>query len=134
LRLVPAKVRLGVALATTLAAAPSQLTPQGPAPQGVGSGVIFDAQGHILTNAHVVSGAQSLQVSLPDQRTFTAKLVGQDARSDLAVIQIQGSNLPVVPLGDSSKLVVGQWVVAIGNALALPGGPTVTAGDVRATR
>jgi S1-C subfamily serine protease len=101
-------------------------------PQGVGSGVIFDHSGHILTNNHVVAGAQNLQVSLPDGRTFPATLVGRDPRSDLAVIQIHASNLPTIPLGDSSKLVVGQWVVAIGNALALEGGPTVTAGVVSA--
>jgi S1-C subfamily serine protease len=102
------------------------------APAGVGSGVIYDTQGHILTNNHVVAGAQNLQVSLPDGRSFPAKLIGGDPRSDLAVVQIQGNNLPTLPLGDSSKLVVGQWVIAIGNALALEGGPTVTAGIVSA--
>jgi S1-C subfamily serine protease len=102
------------------------------APAGVGSGVIYDDQGHILTNDHVVAGAEDLRVSLPDGRSFPAKLIGGDPRSDLAVVQIQGTNLPVLPLGDSSQLVVGQWVVAIGNALALEGGPTVTAGIVSA--
>jgi S1-C subfamily serine protease len=101
-------------------------------PVGVGSGIIYDNQGHILTNAHVVDGAQSLLVSLPDGRSFQAKLIGSDTRTDLAVIQISGSNLPVAQLGDSSQLQVGDWVVAIGNALALPGGPTVTAGVVSA--
>ncbi len=101
-------------------------------PQGVGSGVIFDQDGHILTNNHVIAGAQKLEVSLPDGRSFAATLVGRDPRTDLAVIQIHGSNLPVLPLGDSGKLVVGQWVVAIGNALALPGGPTVSAGVISA--
>jgi S1-C subfamily serine protease len=101
-------------------------------PVGVGSGIIYDNQGHILTNAHVVDGAQSLLVSLPDGRSFKAKLIGSDTRTDLAVIQISGSNLPVAQLGDSSQLQVGDWVVAIGNALALPGGPTVTAGVVSA--
>ncbi len=101
-------------------------------PVGVGSGIIYDNQGHILTNAHVVDGAQSLLVSLPDGRSFNAKLIGSDTQTDLAVIQISGSNLPVAQLGDSSQLQVGDWVVAIGNALALPGGPTVTAGVVSA--
>ncbi|MGH2460210.1 MAG: S1C family serine protease [Chloroflexota bacterium] len=101
-------------------------------PSGVGSGVIFDKDGHILTNNHVVAGAQKLTVSLPDGRSFPATLVGRDPHSDLAVIQIKGDNLPIIPLGDSTKLVVGQWVVAIGNALALQGGPTVTAGVVSA--
>ena len=101
-------------------------------PAGVGSGVIYDGQGHILTNDHVVSGAQKLLVTLPDGRSFNAKLVGGDATSDIAVVQITGSNLPVATLGDASKLNVGDWVVAIGNALALPGGPTVTTGVVSA--
>jgi S1-C subfamily serine protease len=101
-------------------------------PVGVGSGIIYDNQGHILTNAHVVDGAQSLLVSLPDGRSFKAKLIGSDPQTDLAVIQISGSNLPVTQLGDSTQLQVGDWVVAIGNALGLPGGPTVTAGVVSA--
>jgi S1-C subfamily serine protease len=102
-------------------------------PVGVGSGIIYDSQGHILTNNHVVEGASSIVVSLTDGRTFTATLLGADARTDLAVIQIAGSNLPVAQLGDSMQLQVGDWVIAIGNALALPGGPTVTAGVVSAT-
>lgn len=101
-------------------------------PAGVGSGVIYDTQGHILTNNHVVEGAQKLLVSLPDGRSFPAKVVGRDPQTDLAVVQISGSNLPVAQLGNSSQLQVGDWVVAIGNALALPGGPTVTAGVVSA--
>jgi len=101
-------------------------------PAGVGSGVIYDAQGHILTNDHVVEGAQQLIVSLPDGRSFQAKLVGADPQTDLAVLQIKGSNLPVAQLGDSHQLQVGDWVVAIGNALALSGGPTVTVGVVSA--
>ena len=99
---------------------------------GVGSGVIYDDQGHILTNNHVVEGADKLTVSLPDGRSFDGKVVGTDPDTDLAVVQIQGTNLPVAQLGDSSQLQVGDWVVAIGNALALPGGPTVTAGVVSA--
>ncbi|MBX6343099.1 MAG: trypsin-like peptidase domain-containing protein, partial [Thermomicrobiaceae bacterium] len=106
---------------------------QATVPAGVGSGVIFDAQGHILTNNHVVEGAQRLVVSLPDGRTFKdVKIVGTDPQTDLAVLQISGDNLPVAPLGDSNALKVGNWVVAIGNALALPGGPTVTVGVVSA--
>jgi serine protease Do len=101
-------------------------------PTGVGSGVIYDSQGHILTNDHVVSGARQLLVSLPDGRSFEGTLVGSDPLTDLAVVQISGDNLPVAPLGDSRELQVGDWVVAIGNALALPGGPTVTQGVVSA--
>ena len=71
-------------------------------------------------------------MSFPDGRSFPAKLVGRDPLTDLAVIKIEGSNLPVAVLGDSSQLQVGDWVVAIGNALALTGGPTVTSGVVSA--
>lgn len=101
-------------------------------PAGVGSGVIYDPQGYILTNNHVVEGAQKLLVSLPDGRSFEAKVVGADSQTDLAVVQISGENLPLATLGDSDQLAVGDWVVAIGNALALPGGPTVTVGVVSA--
>jgi S1-C subfamily serine protease len=109
-----------------------QLHPSDVIPAGVGSGVIYDGQGHILTNNHVVAGAEKLVVSLPDGRSFPAELVGRDPRTDVAVIQISADNLPVAELGDSTQLQVGDWVVAIGNALALPGGPTVTAGVVSA--
>jgi len=130
---VTAKVRPGFVQVTNEQLQLNQLNEQTLVPQGVGSGVIFDAVGHILTNNHVVAGAQKLDVTLPDGTSFPAKLIGRVPRSDLAVIQIQSnSSLPVIPLGDSSKLVVGQWVVAIGDALALPGGPTVTAGVVSA--
>ncbi len=103
-----------------------------PVPVGNGSGAIIDQQGHILTNNHVVEPAQALKVTLPDGRTFNAQVVGRDPVTDLAVIQIQGSNLPTIPMGDSDKLQVGDWVVAIGNALGLEGGPTVTKGVVSA--
>ncbi len=101
-------------------------------PIGNGSGAIIDREGHIVTNNHVVAGAPVLKVTLPDGRTFDARLVGRDAVTDLAVIQIAGDNLPVLPLGDSGELQVGDWVVAVGNALGLEGGPTVTAGVVSA--
>lgn len=99
---------------------------------GVGSGVIVDPKGYILTNNHVVLAANSLKVTLPDGRSFEGTVVGADERTDLAVAKIEGDNLPVAELGDSDKLQVGEQVVAIGNALALPGGPTVTAGVVGA--
>lgn len=101
--------------------------------EGVGSGVIFDTDGHILTNNHVVEGATEITVILPDrEETYQAELLGRSPDRDLALIQIQGEDLPTAPLGDSSTLEVGEWVVAIGNALGLPGGPTVTAGVVGA--
>ncbi|HEX5140821.1 MAG TPA: trypsin-like peptidase domain-containing protein [Dehalococcoidia bacterium] len=101
-------------------------------PAGVGSGVIYDDQGHILTNNHVIEGASGLQVSLPDGRSFPADIVGQDPRTDLAVIKIDGPDLPTASLGNTGDLQEGDWVMAIGNALGLPGGPTVTVGVVSA--
>lgn len=103
-----------------------------PEESGTGSGVIFDKSGLILTNNHVVEDSQGLKVTLPDGRTFDGKIVGTDPRSDLAVVRIEGSDLPVAELGDSDALQIGETVVAIGNALALPGGPTVTSGIVGA--
>ncbi|HEV8633773.1 MAG TPA: trypsin-like peptidase domain-containing protein [Chloroflexota bacterium] len=103
--------------------------------EGVGSGAIFDPRGYIVTNNHVVENAMQIKVALPDQRTYDAKLIGRDPPSDLAVIKIEpkpGEQLPVLRLGDAAKLKVGEWVVAIGNALGLEGGPTVTAGVVSA--
>ncbi|HEU5424439.1 MAG TPA: trypsin-like peptidase domain-containing protein [Nitrolancea sp.] len=102
-----------------------------PIPTGLGSGFIYDNQGHILTNNHVVAGAQALLVTLPDGRSFKGndvKVVGTDPQTDLAVLQITGNNLPVIKLGDSSQLQVGQWLVAMGYALGLEGQPTVTSG------
>ena len=102
-------------------------------PAGVGTGIVMDNKGHILTNDHVVRGAQKLVVTLSNgSKEYPATLIGGDVRSDLAVIQVTGANIPPLVLGDSSKLQVGQWVIAIGNALALPGGPTVTAGVISA--
>ncbi|MBI5034923.1 MAG: trypsin-like peptidase domain-containing protein [Chloroflexi bacterium] len=103
-----------------------------PVPVGNGSGAIIDQQGHILTNNHVIEGARLLKVTLPDGRTFPAQVVGRDPATDLAVIRIQASNLPTLSLGDSNNLRIGDWVVAIGNALGLEGGPTVTTGVISA--
>ena len=113
-------------------AAPGQ--PQGGVPQGAGTGFIYDPAGYIITNNHVVEGAQRLRVVLPppDNRQFDAQLIGTDPLTDLALLKIDGEDLPTVPLGNSERLQVGQWVVAIGNAFALPGGPTVTVGVVSA--
>jgi len=102
---------------------------------GLGSGVIIDADGYILTNEHVVNDADKITVTLPDGREFKGELKGKDARSDLAVIKINARNLPVAALGDSDNLKIGQWVVAIGNpfgfAMQNPE-PTVTAGVISA--
>ena len=132
IREVAASVRPAVVQITNQQVQIGQLNQPFAVPAGVGSGVIYDDQGHILTNNHVVAGAAQLLVSLPDGRSLPGTLVGADPQTDLAVVQIHGDNLPVAQLGDSSQLQVGDWVVAIGNALALPGGPTVTQGTVSA--
>ena len=132
-RQVAEQVKPAVVQITTSQEAPSFFDQPVPQQTGVGSGVIYDKAGYILTNNHVVAGASQLTVALPDGRSFDGKLIGADPQTDLAVVQIQGDNLPVATLGDSSQIGVGDWVVAIGNALALPGGPTVTAGVVSAT-
>ena len=97
---------------------------------GSGSGFIFDARGYVATNDHVIRDARNIRVTLPDGRAFgDVKVVGRDPRTDLAVLKIEAlPNLPVARIGDSDQLRVGDWVVAIGNALGLEGGPTVTAG------
>jgi serine protease Do len=98
--------------------------------RSLGSGFIISADGHILTNAHVVDGADEVLVKLTDKREFKAKVLGADKRTDVALIKIEASNLPVAKLGDSVKLKVGEWVVAIGSPFGLEN--TVTAGIVSA--
>lgn len=98
--------------------------------EGMGSGVIISSDGHILTNHHVVDGAIEIRVELTDGRTFTAKLVGSDPPSDVAVLKIDATNLPTIPMGDSDSVRVGDAVLAIGNPLGV--GQTVTSGIVSA--
>ncbi|MSQ15305.1 MAG: PDZ domain-containing protein [Dehalococcoidia bacterium] len=102
--------------------------------QGAGSGVIFDSKGYVLTNNHVVENASKMRITLPDGRTFDdIKVIGTDRVTDLAVIKINNAkDLPSAPLGNSDGLRAGDWVIAIGNALGLSGGPTVTVGVVGA--
>jgi S1-C subfamily serine protease len=126
------RVKPAVVQVTNEQMIPGSFQPGTAIPAGVGSGVIYDAEGYVLTNNHVVEGAYSLIVSLTDGRSFTATLAGADPVTDLAVLKIDGEDLPVAELGDSTALRVGEWVIAIGNALDLPGGPTVTAGVVSA--
>ncbi|KAF1852437.1 hypothetical protein Lal_00037168 [Lupinus albus] len=99
-------------------------------PRGVGSGFIISADGFIMTNAHVVDGASEVYVTLTDKREFKAKIVGSDTRTDVAVLKIDGSNLPRLNMGDSDKIRVGEWVLAIGSPFGLEN--TVTAGIVSA--
>lgn len=99
--------------------------------QGQGSGFIISKEGYILTNNHVVEDADKIRVILSDEREFTAKLIGSDPQSDVALIKINdGGNLPTLPLGDSGNLEVGEWVIAIGNPFGLS--QTVTVGVVSA--
>jgi serine protease Do len=97
---------------------------------GMGSGVLISPDGYIITNNHVVDGAAELTVTLPDKREFKGKIVGTDPKTDLAVVKIDGQNLPHVVWGDSSKLQVGEYLLAIGNPFGL--NSTVTLGIVSA--
>ncbi len=99
-------------------------------PRGVGSGFIITADGFIMTNAHVIQGADEVYVTLTDKREFKAKVIGSDQRTDVAVVKIDASNLPRVTIGDVNELKVGQWVLAIGSPFGLEN--TVTAGIVSA--
>ena len=99
--------------------------------QALGSGVIITSDGTILTNNHVIDGATDIKVQLSDKRDFTAKLVGADPKSDLAVLKIEGKDLPTLPLGDSSQLNVGDLIFAIGDPFGV--GETATMGIVSAT-
>ncbi|PWT98597.1 MAG: protease Do [Terriglobia bacterium] len=98
--------------------------------QALGSGVIVRPDGHILTNHHVVDGAEEIKVDLSNRRTYSAKLVGSDSPSDLAVLKISATNLPVLQLGDSDQVRVGDVCLAVGNPLGI--GQTVTAGIISA--
>jgi serine protease Do len=100
---------------------------------GYGSGVIFDPEGFILTNGHVVRGAQEIRVTLPDGRDYVAELVGSDGLTDVAVLKVTAEDLPVAPLGTSQGLLIGEWAVAIGNPFAYllsNSEPTVTVGVI----
>jgi serine protease Do len=98
--------------------------------QGLGSGFIIDPRGYIVTNRHVIAGADEIQVTLEGKKKFKATVVGADPKTDVAVIKIDGRNLPSVKLGDSKTLEVGDWVLAVGNPFGLT--QTVTAGIVSA--
>lgn len=103
---------------------------QTPKKEATGSGVIISQDGYIVTNNHVVNGADELTVTLNDNREFSARIIGTDPMTDLALIKVNGKNLPTLPIGDSDKLKVGEWVLAVGNPYNLSS--TVTAGIVSA--
>src|SRR5262249_58865628 len=97
---------------------------------GAGSGFIIDASGYILTNRHVVDGADHVTITLADGHRYKAKVVGQDARTDVALVKIEPrEKLAVLKLGDSERAQVGEWVMAVGNPFGL-GGNSVTVGVV----
>jgi serine protease Do len=102
-----------------------------PRQYGMGSGVIVTKDGYILTNNHVVDNAEEVKVTLQDGREFTAKVVGRDSKSDIAVIKVEAKDLPFVPMADSDKVEVGDIVLAVGNPFGV--GQTVTTGIVSAT-
>ena len=108
----------------------NQPQPDEEQPRGVGSGFILTADGFVMTNAHVVEGADEVIVTLTDKREFKAKIIGSDKRSDVAVVKIEATGLPAVKIGDVARLKVGEWVMAIGSPFGLEN--TVTAGIVSA--
>lgn len=103
---------------------------QTPKKEATGSGVIISSDGYIVTNNHVVNGADELTVTLNDNREYSARIIGTDPNTDLALIKVNGKNLPTLPVGDSDNLKVGEWVLAVGNPYNLSS--TVTAGIVSA--
>ena len=117
---------------------PNRPNPRSPQPvpdtepqtRGVGSGFILNADGYVMTNAHVVDGADEVFVTLTDKREFKAKIIGADKRSDVALVKIEAGGLPTVRIGDVGRLKVGEWVIAIGSPFGLES--TVTAGIVSA--
>ena len=100
--------------------------------EGAGSGMVVRSDGYIVTNFHVIQDARDIQVTLPQGGIYEARVVGQDKLTDVAVLKIEAENLATVSFGDSDDMEVGDWVVALGNVLALKGGPTVTLGIVSA--
>ena len=109
---------------------PNRPEPEQERPRGVGSGFVLSADGFIMTNAHVVDGADQVMVTLPDKREFKARIVGADKRTDVAVVKIEATGLPAVKIGDVNRLKVGEWVMAIGSPFGLEN--SVTAGIVSA--
>lgn len=104
--------------------------PQKPQQTGLGSGVIVSSDGYIVTNNHVVDGAEKLEITLNDNRTFNAKIIGTDASTDIALIKIEAKDLPAITFGNSDDLKIGEWVLAVGNPFGFTS--TVTAGIVSA--
>ncbi|MEO0226346.1 MAG: trypsin-like peptidase domain-containing protein, partial [candidate division WOR-3 bacterium] len=103
--------------------------------QSLGSGVIISPDGYILTNEHVITNATEIKITLPDGRQFNGRVIGTDAVNDVALLKIDGKDLPYAPLGDSDELIIGEWVIALGNPFGFlleDTHPTVTVGVVSA--
>ncbi len=109
---------------------PRQQQPKSEQQQGLGSGVIISKDGYIVTNNHVIDGAERLEVALNDNSIYNAKVIGTDPTTDVALLKIEADNLPVIPMGDSDALKVGEWVLAVGNPFGFTS--TVTTGIVSA--
>ena len=126
--------RFGIPLPNRPDRSPNPRNPRGneeePQQRGVGSGFILSADGFIMTNAHVVDGADEVIVTLTDKRELKARIVGADKRTDVAVVKVEATGLPFVKIGDVNRLKVGEWVMAIGSPFGLDN--TVTAGIVSA--
>jgi len=126
--------RFGIPVPNQRRGAPRGGTPgeddDAPTRRGVGSGFILSADGYVMTNAHVVQGADEVIVTLTDKRELKAKIIGADQRSDVAVVKVEASGLPVVKIGDSGRAKVGEWVMAIGSPFGLEN--SVTAGIISA--
>ncbi|MFN3303483.1 MAG: Do family serine endopeptidase [Roseateles sp.] len=122
--------RFGLPVPNQRRGAPRGDDDDAPTRRGVGSGFILSADGYVLTNAHVVQGADEVIVTLTDKRELKAKLIGADQRSDVAVVKVEATGLPVVKVGDSNKAKVGEWVMAIGSPFGLEN--SVTAGIISA--
>ncbi len=126
-RVAPAVVNV-----TTAVPNPDAFLGGGQTGKGVGTGFVVRSDGIIVTNFHVVEGALNIKVTLPppDNRSFTARVIGADQDRDLAILKVNATGLPTVPLGNATDVQLGERVIALGYALALPGGPTVTSGII----
>ncbi len=126
-RVAPAVVNV-----TTAVPNPDAFLGGGQTGKGVGTGFVVRSDGIIVTNFHVVEGALNIKVTLPppDNRSFTARVIGADQDRDLAILNVNATGLPTVPLGNATDVQLGERVIALGYALALPGGPTVTSGII----
>ncbi|MEN9844575.1 MAG: hypothetical protein RLZZ612_2404 [Pseudomonadota bacterium] len=122
--------RFGIPIPPGAQRSPKQERGEQERPRGVGSGFILTSDGFVMTNAHVVEGADELVVTLPDKREFKARVIGADKRTDVAVVKIEALGLPFVKIGDANRIRVGEWVMAIGSPFGLEN--SVTAGIVSA--